>query len=368
MTHIAIDARHVTQAPTGLSRYVLEVLNHLVLPSNVRLTVLHTADFPFDYLSAPAQFHFCQISIKGSHPKQHIVIPLRLAQLKVDAYFYPFIDPPLLSRAAKNVFMIHDLNKLFFSKYASTENKLGIAMANLFVRAGSRIYDDIVLISNYVADELQRHIPLSPEKLHVIYHGFSPNSFEPAHPPKSVLPPPHRTAPYILYVGNNRPHKNIRTFLDAFQLIQKEHPHLQVIFAGEQSNRFLKADEYAEQLGSRHSVVVKGRVSDEELASLYCNASLFVYPSIAEGFGLPLLEAMYFRCPIAASVGSSISEIAQNAAHYFDPYRPKDVAHQILSVVNDSNRREELIANGTERLQDFSWSNTAERLLKLLVN
>ena len=176
-------------------------------------------------------------------------------------------------------------------------------------------------------------------------------------------------APYILSVGRFDPHKNILTLLDAFALLlEKSFPFNLVLVGGPHWPAYSKAVEErvaALNRRSKGSVYISPYIEEEDLADVYAQARTVVYPSLHEGFGLPVLEAFACRTPLAAANATALPETAGGAAALFDPNDPQDMARVIDSVSSDENIRGDLIAKGTHRLSDFSWDQTADQTIKV---
>ncbi|MCR4312435.1 MAG: glycosyltransferase family 4 protein, partial [Candidatus Uhrbacteria bacterium] len=167
-----------------------------------------------------------------------------------------------------------------------------------------------------------------------------------------------------LYVGNAYPHKNLGLLLAAFQMAHVRHPELRLVLAG-------KRDAFVERLEAEvvENGIAPGVVrfinlpSDEDLAALYAGATLFVYPSRLEGFGMPPLEAMTYGTPVAASNTASLPEVLGSAARYFDPDDAGKLAQLILDAVDHPDSYAEAMRSAVRRPQDFSWKTTAEKTL-----
>lgn len=360
---ICIDARHVHGKMQGLDRFILEVINHLPEYPHPEIYILHNNDFPHHYIKFPERFKFIFSKTRGCNLWQHLTIPFLLRKYYFDVYFYPYIDPPLFPPAKKNIFMIHDLNHYFFSRSAATTNPRAILAAKIFINLSAFTYNKILTISKYVAEDIKRNIPQSGPKLIVQYEGFSPEKFSSINS-HSINQGDYKK--YILYVGNNRPHKNLECLLNAFSIIKKSHDSVNLVIAGNISKRFVDIYSIAKDLNLLERIFFKESVTDTELAQLYKNAYVFVYPSLSEGFGLPLLEAMYFEIPIAASKGSCIPEIAEEAVLYFNPYDYKSIANALDQLLINNDLRKLLIQKGREQVKKFTWSKTAEQLMAIL--
>jgi glycosyltransferase involved in cell wall biosynthesis len=168
--------------------------------------------------------------------------------------------------------------------------------------------------------------------------------------------------PYILYVGNCRPHKNLNRLFAAFLALAR--PDLKLVLAGTTARELAGR---LEEHGIRARVHIEGSPSDDQLAAMYRGAALLVLPSLAEGFGLPALEAMACGTPVAASRIAALLETAKNAAVFFDPLDTGDMARAMSIALEDANLRARLIASGLQHAQSSSWDQVAARVLAVLV-
>jgi len=176
-------------------------------------------------------------------------------------------------------------------------------------------------------------------------------------------------SPYILAVSRFDPHKNIEGILDAFFILKKEHviPHSLVLLGGPHtpgySQRMMKKIEMSSFRSDVHIVTY---VETSDMPALYSCASLLLYPSLVEGFGLPLLEAFASGTPVVTSNISSLPEVAEGAAQLVDPQDPRKIAEGIRAVLKDDNLRARLVEKGSVRVRDFSWTKTADMFMKVV--
>jgi glycosyltransferase involved in cell wall biosynthesis len=208
----------------------------------------------------------------------------------------------------------------------------------------------IIAVSNNTKNDLCRLLGVPAEKIAVIHHGTNL---------RYRGEPRLHTAPYILYVGARGGYKNFGTFLSAAASLARRHGVDILCAGGGQLTAFEKRSIDSLGLAGRMRHVPAG--SSGELSSLYHFASVFCYPSLYEGFGLPLLEAFACGCPVAASATSSIPEVAGNAAEYFDPNSPDAIADRIERILLDPDRSAQLVSAGADRLRAFSWEKSARQ-------
>jgi len=168
---------------------------------------------------------------------------------------------------------------------------------------------------------------------------------------------------YALYVGINKPHKNLPRLVEAFARITHHVSRFTLVIAGHEDPRYPQARERAAALGL-DSVMFLGAVAEEDLPALYSGADLFVFPSLYEGFGLPVIEAMACGTPVACSNVSSLPEVAGDAALLFDPHTPESIAAAICQTLQNAELRERLRRRGLEQAGHFSWEHAARLTLE----
>lgn len=216
------------------------------------------------------------------------------------------------------------------------------------------IADCIIAISQNTKDDLLRIYPdLDPEKIEVIYHGFS--RFVGNQKIQIQLP-----ENYVLFVGQRAQYKNFETFTMAMVELMQEHDNLHVVCAG---GGKLSEDDLKNVPKNLQTRFLQFAVNDSELALMYENARCFAYPSLYEGFGIPILEAFCCNCPVALSNSSCFPEIAGDAAIYFDGNNVQSIRDVIANIAWNENQRNELIEKGNKRLKLYTWEDAAKKTL-----
>ncbi len=260
--------------------------------------------------------------------------------------FHPTYYDPYFLKSLKGkpfILTVHDMihekfTDLFPEKDINIKNK-----KELILRA-----EKIIAISNQTKQDIIDIIGADAEKIEVIYQGYRLNNGK-------ISPLFQTPRNYILFVGDRRHYKNFVRFVNAFAQVHKKKSNLKLVCVGDP---FSKSEEILIMNLGIYGVTTVLSVNDSELASLYKNAELFVFPSLYEGFGIPILEAMASGCPIAISNSSCFPEIAEDAAEYFDPYDEGSIAKAIETLLNNTKRRIELISRGLEHVKKFSWEKT----------
>jgi glycosyltransferase involved in cell wall biosynthesis len=169
-------------------------------------------------------------------------------------------------------------------------------------------------------------------------------------------------------VGTLQPRKNITTLINGFYHFKKTNPEFKLVIAGKKGWMYENVFKEVEELGLSNDIVFPGFLPDEDIITLYKHAFCFVMPSLYEGFGIPVLEAMSHGCPVISSYASSLPEVGGEASMYFDPTNADDLAHNLHILNSEKGLREELVKKGHERVKSFSWNKCAEETLKVILN
>ncbi len=365
---IGIDARFFgpTTGGGGIGRYVEELITHLQIIDQENDYVL--------FLKKD-NFHECKITnhrfkkvmadVHWYGLREQFTMPRLIKRARLDFIHYPHWNIPLFSPIPFFV-TIHDLILIEdrHSARSSSRNPIihGFKYAAFRTVLETAIHSSrhIFTVSNYSKQSLLKHFGIKPEKITVTYNGIKQFSAS-----KSVdLYKLGVYEPYFLYVGNAYPHKNLDVMLEAFALFSKKTPHIQMVIAGRRDIFSHALEKRARTLGIKNDRLrFIDLPTDEEIATLYKKAALFVYPSRLEGFGMPPLEALMHSTPVAAAHASSLPEILGNAAIYFDPDRPD----QLTKIMQDISRNSSALTVDREEAKKqislYNWEDTAQRTL-----
>lgn len=361
---IGIDARHDQAGP---GRYTFSLIRELAAIDHENEYVLFLRPAMYDRFKVPgpnfrkvlADFHWFTIS-------EQLRFPPLLRREGIELMHYPHINAPLLA-TIPFVVTIHDLNYSHLSMarpglrsqlrhtvknagYAATLKKLGRARA-------------IITVSEYSKGEIVRELGVDPGKVTVTHEGADPASL--GKPEPGTLKRFGVTRSYFLYVGSAYPYKNLTRLIEAFGLVSQRGGDYQLVLAGDQDRFGPSLRARAAELGLEGKVIFPGRVSDAELAALYQGALAYTFVSVAEGFGLPGLEAMAAGVPVLAARATSLPEVYGDAALYVDPTDTQAIATGLARIASDEPLRTDLIQKGQERLGQFSWRRMAEQTLEV---
>lgn len=284
---------------------------------------------------------------------------LRIIPKESSLYFSPHYPIPFRygPRHGKLLVTVHDVIHLANPQWFGGLHKQFYAKAMMQTVANRA--DAIIAVSEFTKSELNKYASVDVNKIHTIYNGVDQSWFE-----KTTLPSPHQK-PYLLFVGNVKPHKNLANLVRAFGQIMNKVPY-DLVIVGRQEG-FRSGDMEAQQLAQSHPsrILFTGFVDDGLLKSYMSHASAFIFPSLYEGFGLPPLEAMAAHVPTLVSNAAPMPEVCGNASMYFDPRNPGDIAAKILELISHPQMQEKLKENGLIRAKMFSWDAAIEKTARL---
>lgn len=366
---IGIDARFFGPrvGGGGLGRYVSELVTHLqkIDHENEYVIFLKRENF-HEFVVTRGNFSKKMVDVPWYSLKEQLVMPREIAQSKVHFMHYPHWNVPVFSRVPFIV-TIHDLILLEDpnSARATTRGPLvhGIKQIGhrlVLERAihGSR---HIITVSEASRRSILKHFKVRPTKVTVVHNGVNP-------PPEGkgiVLRDLGVVEPFILYVGNMYPHKNLDTLLDAFAGAQARHPGIQLVIAGKFDEFGKKLQEHALELGfGSGEVRFLNLPTDEELGALYRHAALLAYPSRIEGFGIPPVEALLAGTPVMASNASSMPEILGEYVRYVDPEDTDDMANVMLDAVERPEKWAGMKEKGADFAKRYNWEKAAKQTLE----
>ena len=354
--NIIIDATGIVNTPTGLGKYSYYLLESLVKHHSYNFTILYKKDL----LSPHPLFKlkdehvtFASVDAPTIGPKrEYTIFGIRDFINQNDLYHCLSSFLPAFGVRIPTLVTIHDLKYLLFPHFFN--NYLKSLYYKWIVQRGVRRASSIIAVSHSTKKDIES-LSVPSDKIQVVYEAptILTNSTE-------ELPGAVRGKKYLLFVGENRPHKNIRRIIMAYKIARhklhklKDHA-LYLVIAG---SRFGPISKEQKDDG----IIFVGAVDDNTLIPLYKNALALVYPSLYEGFGLPIIEAMKLGTPVITSNCSSMKEVAGNAAVLVDPGDSEQIARAMARLVVDKNERIKLRKIGSRRVKCFSWGNAAEEI------
>lgn len=365
---IGIDARMYNES--GVGRYISNLINQLTLLDRKNEYLIFLLKKDYDTLVYHNNFTKVLVSVKWYSLNEQLKLPQILGTLNLDLIHFPHFNVPILYRG-KFVVTIHDLiHQHFQMRLATTLNPITYKLKQF---AYKKVFKNaifksqkILVPSNYVKDLLINKWGVETGKIIVTYEAVddklvSIGSSLSQEKYKKTLEKFKIKQPFIFYVGNAHPHKNVEGLIEAFLELRGNYQSLQLVLSGHDHYFWQRIKTKYNQ----KDIIFTGRITDEELVVLYENAQAFVMPSFEEGFGIPILEAMAIGCSVVSSNAGSLPEVGGDAAIYFDPLNIDDMVEKIFQVLNSEKLRMELISNGLKRYKQFSWNKLARQTLRV---
>jgi alpha-1,3-rhamnosyl/mannosyltransferase len=349
--HVAIDCRVVSPHFPGIGRATLETVQALAR-SNVdgRLTLLTgpgKAPAAIADLAGSGSVDLVAVNSALRSAQDQIELPRLLRRLRPDVFHATYYAVPLAMPGCV-VVTIYDLIPRLFPQY--WPNPLVRHTINLWTARAARRADAIVACSASTADDVARLLPGTAGKTHIVPLGVA------ARPTACQASNLERT--YLLYVGSNKPHKNLPRLVGAFARLPRDQV-VGLVIAGAWDGRYPQSRQAVERLSLGDRITFEHSPSDQRLDALYRGALAFVFPSLYEGFGLPVLEAMAWGLAVATGDRGSLAEVAGDAALVFDPTREESIGACMERLIGDRKLRDTLRERGLDRAGRFSWARTA---------
>lgn len=287
-------------------------------------------------------------------------LPLRLLFQKIDVFYTPSHYAPRFAKVPVAI-TIHDLSYLFFPDLF---DKKDLYQLENWTRYSVNLAKLIISVSASTRNDIIKEYKANPEKVVVTYEGMKPETVSKNFSMEDLKNKYGLKNDFVLFVGTLQPRKNIIKLIEAFSKLKNK--KIDLVIIGKKGWQYEPILEAPREFGIEDRVKFLDFVPDEDLASFYKNAKVYCLPSLYEGFGLPVLEAMNYGCPVVTSNTSSLPEVGGDAAIYINPEDTDDIANKLDKVLIDDKLRLEMIRKGKEQVKKFSWEKTAKETLSAL--
>lgn len=345
----------------GVSVYTLNILKYFQTQASEDLQfIVYLRSKPLAELPLATNYFTYKI-VWGPVLWSQVFLPIHLWIFKLlGNYLNVFFSPAhYIPRFCpfKTIVAIHDLSYLYFPHEFLKKDLYQLKNWTEYALKNS---EKIIAVSKTTKKDIIHEYSIQDEKITVIYNGYE----DPIHGLASGKNA--NKFPYFLYIGTVQPRKNLDTLIAAFSQFHKTHPEYKLIIAGKKGWLYEDIFKQVEKLEMQNSILFPGFVPEEQKNSLYKNAVAFILPSLYEGFGIPLLEAMAHDCPVISSFSSSLPEIGGEACLYFDPKNNEDLVEKMNLITTNKELVKKLIALGKKRIELFSWQETGKNTLHIL--
>ena len=368
MKHIILDALAVENSKTGVGQYVQELLEELLerAPKDMFFSVMLHPDLNMKhplvkFVSRRKNAEVMWFDIPAIGLRRDIKFFLKRRKLKCDLFHCLYSNHPLFYKG-KQMVTIHDLKYVLHPEFMGSKGKLKSIYLKNLMRHAAKHCEKLIAVSESTRNDLLKvfpHISGLAEKTKVVYEAATVSMK--ANP--EILRRFQLERPYFLYLGELRPHKNVERVIQAFIQFKAglaPDADIRLIVAGKPHRSFVMPAD-----ARRDDIIFTGYVKDDDAYTLYSNALAYCLPSLYEGFGLPILEAMKCGCPVITSDFSSTAEVAGSAGVLVDPLNVTQITDAMKKIYTDEAFRKELVEKGYAREKEFSWADAAEKTLDI---
>lgn len=359
---IAINCRTLNKRHGGPKRYLLNLLIELFkIDKKNDYYLLLNKNFDFNG-KLPSNFRKIILYTSSKLLFEYFLVPIYVNRNNFDLYFVPDAVFSPIIKARKIVTTYHDI--IYFEKKQKREFKFIENMHHkIMIPICKNLSSKNICVSNFTQKRSRKILNLKNSK--VILEGIE-EKFKPIKDKElihKIIKKYNLKMPFIFYIGSLSPRKNPIRIIHAFNSIKHDIPHTLYFFGGYswRDKEVLKLINNTND----NRIEKKGFVNEEDLIYLYNAADLFVYPSLYEGFGLPILEAQACGCPVITSNLASMPEVANNSAILINPYNVKEISKVILKTIKDQKLKNDLVKKGLKNVKRFSWKKCARETLKV---
>ncbi|CAI1722123.1 glycosyltransferase family 4 protein [Serratia proteamaculans] len=343
---IYINARFLTQDVTGVQRFAEQICIELVA---LRDDVVLLAPKDIKRSSLPAGFNIQTIGEKSGHFWEQVELPKYLRSIGSPVLVNLCSTAPVFYK--NQIVTHHDVTYKRYKKSFSLKFRI---LYSLLIPMMLKSSKALITVSEFSKSEILQYFKYDPKKIHIIYNAVG-NEFVNSSKESDKLDK------YFLAVSSPNFHKNFHGMLEAYSLYRSKHGgDIKLKVIGKSASSFATQD--FSKNAQDGDVTFLGRVDDNELITLYQNATAFVFPSFYEGFGIPPLEAQACGCPVISSNKASMPEVLRNSVLYFDPYNVAEIANTMEKIISDSALRDTLMIAGLENVKSYSWKSSAEKV------
>jgi len=293
---------------------------------------------------------------------EQFILPLQIKKYKIDVLFSPgYVSP--LKVPCKSIVAILDLNYYYFPEDFP---KLALWTLKILVPFSAKVADKIITLSKHSSEIIAKNLRLPVWKVVPIY--LAANKLAKidisAQDLFAVRTKYGIKDKFILSVAASHPHKNLKRLIQAYDILKNRYSvDMPLVLVGFKGRGYREVEEEIKKLNLKNEIKFTGWITDKELAALYKSTEVFVFPSLHEGFGIPILEAMQFGVPVVSSNATSLPEVVGGAGLLFSPFDTEEMAERIYQVISNESLRNSLIIKGHEKVKEFSWEKTARETL-----
>lgn len=376
---IGIDIRLIGKQQTGSEAVFFNLVKNLAKIDSENEYFLFTDVLDENFLPEIRQKlgilnrkNFKIVSLKSSNKFiwNLRTLPNYLKKNPVDVYHTQYITPFFVPKNIKIITHIHDVSFLAYPEFIK---KSDLFFLEILIPTSLKRADKIIAVSEFTKNEIIKYYGTDSQKIETVYNAVSEDFLKSDYSGNELFKIREKynlPEKYILYIGTMQPRKNIPMLINAFASVKNRIPEIKLVLAGNKKahNFDKKIDKEIKRLKLENEAIFSGFVDEKDKTALFQMAEVFVYPSLYEGFGIPILEAMSQKIPVLASKIPVHSEIAGEAGLYFNPESLDDLSEKLYNSLTDKNSREKMIYSEYQRSMFFSWEKSAQEMLDIYKN
>lgn len=371
---LGLELQSCLKNKSGIGIYTYELSKRLQQYKDIEFNghifnFINRNDISKDLDGIDMEKNICSLFPYGVYRRIWHYIPIKYNWLfrdNADIYhFFNFIVPPRIK--GKVITTIHDMT---YELYPETMDKRNLKRIKNDIQYSVDRSDKIITVSESSKNDIIKFLNVDESKIEIVYNGVDYEKFNKYYTEDIKLIVRNKynlPQNYILYMGTLEPRKNIDSIIEAFALIkkQKDFDNIKLVIAGKKGWLFEDIFNLVDKLNLKDHVIFTDYVDETDKPIIYNMAKLFVFPSLYEGFGIPVLEAMASSVPVIASNVSSLPEVAGNAAILVNPKDIEGIAKNIIKILSDDDLKNELVRKGHIQAQKFTWEASAEKLYNI---
>ena len=378
---IGIDARMYGYAQTGIGNYIRHLLKYIFELDKENSYVIFLSPEEYDNFELPnKRVKKIKISAKWYGWKEQFLFPIELYKENLDLMHFTHFNSPVLY-FKKSIVTIHDITPYFFPGHKMKSIIRKIGFRTVFFSSVKKA-EKVIAVSESTKRDIVKHFKIKENKIEVIYEGVDeqfktiiPTGVHSLECKKNNLnkinsyrlkPELQITKPFIFYTGVWRNHKNLVGLVKAFGILKNKYKlNYQLVLGGKEDPYYPEVRKTWEKLELKKEIIRTGFIDQEELPLFYNAAKIFVIPSFYEGFGLIGLEAMACGTPVVSSNKTSLPEVLGDAAIYFNPNNPEEMAEKMKLVLTDKKLYNELREKGFKQIRKYSWEKMGKEAMEI---
>lgn len=365
MARIGIDARMYGKQVSGIGTYIKNITEQIFELDKTNDYYIFLLPQNYDNYQPPHdKIHKIKVNLPWYSYQEQTTFLKTLNNCKLDLMHFPHFNAPIFYNRPR-IHTIHDITPLFFPGHKQKSWWRRYAYLKT-IKTSLKKSAKIITISQSTKADLIKYFQVPDEKIAVHYLGIEKafkkiDNYAKIKELKTLF---GITKPYLFFISAWRNHKNFEGLIQAFEILKKqENLDYQLVLGGQEDHHHPKIREAISNSPVKEDIITPGFVRDDDLVTLYNGADLYVNPSLYEGFGFTGLEAMACGVPVVSSNLSSLPEALGEAAVYFDPRQPEEIARAIMTVLKDQSLQEKLITKGFEQIKKYSWGKCAQETL-----